>query len=161
MSRFKCQFAAALAVASVIACHCLALGPSYPPQTTLEQVNERIAQCPTSHPRLFTTNDELSHLATSIGRDPLRKQLADLIIYQATLLQNEKPIERNLIGRRLLSVSGRCVQRVLTLAMAYHLTHDASHLERCRKEMLAAARFTDWHPEHFLDVAEMTFGVAI
>ena len=47
------------------------------------------------------------------------------------------------------------------MAVAYHLTHDVRHLDRCRKEMLAAARFTDWHPEHFLDVAEMTFGLAV
>jgi hypothetical protein len=45
--------------------------------------------------------------------------------------------------------------------MAYHLTGDVQHAERCRQEMLAAARFSDWNPAHFLDVAEMTFALAI
>ena len=45
--------------------------------------------------------------------------------------------------------------------MAYHLTGDVHHAERCRQEMLAAARFSDWNPSHFLDVAEMTFALAI
>jgi hypothetical protein len=45
--------------------------------------------------------------------------------------------------------------------MAYHLTHDEKHLQRCQQEMLAAARFSDWNPSHFLDVAEMTFALAL
>jgi hypothetical protein len=47
------------------------------------------------------------------------------------------------------------------LAMAYHLSGDVEHVRRCEKEMLAAARFSDWNPSHFLDVAEMTFALAI
>ena len=45
--------------------------------------------------------------------------------------------------------------------MAYHLTGDPRHAERCEQEMLAVARFSDWNPSHFLDVAEMTFALAI
>jgi hypothetical protein len=134
---------------------------NYPPKIATDDIRERIAKCDRSHPRLFTTKNELKALASMVDSDPLRKQLADLVVHQANILQSEKPIERRLVGVRLLSVSTKCVQRVLILAMAYHLTHDVRHLDRCREEMLAAARFTDWHPEHFLDVAEMTFGLAV
>ena len=49
----------------------------------------------------------------------------------------------------------------MALAMAYYLTGDAKHVERCKQEMLAAARFSDWNPSHYLDVAEMTCGLAV
>src|SRR3954451_6314266 len=118
------QVGAVVALGYCIVCHCVALSPFYPPQITLEQIRSRIAQCPTSHPRLFTNKAELSSLASSIEGDPLRKQLAELIIHQATLLKSERPIERTLVGRRMLGVSRQALERVLTLAMAYHLTHD-------------------------------------
>src|SRR5205085_10232133 len=95
------------------------------------------------------------------AKDPLRKELAAAIVQEATALCDVAPIERKLQGRRLLAVSRQCVQRVLTLSTAYHLTHDTRYADRCRKEMLAAARFSDWNPSHFLDVAEMTFALAI
>ncbi|MHC4170726.1 MAG: heparinase II/III domain-containing protein, partial [Planctomycetota bacterium] len=45
--------------------------------------------------------------------------------------------------------------------MAFHLTGDTKYVDRCEKEMLAVAKFSDWNPSHFLDVAEMTFAIAI
>src|SRR6476646_8484236 len=38
---------------------------------------------------------------------------------------------------------------------------DKQFAERARQEMLAAAGFDDWDPNHFLDVAEMTAALAI
>jgi hypothetical protein len=135
--------------------------PVYPPTSSLEEIQRRIGECRPEHPRLLTTRKTLRELPKSVERDPLRKKLADLVVQQAVLLRDATPIERKLEGRRLLSQSRRCVQRVLTLAMAYHLTGDVRHVDRCRDEMLAAARFSDWNPAHFLDVAEMTFALAI
>lgn len=135
--------------------------PVYPPTISLEEIQRRIGQCRLEHPRLLTTRKSLRELPKTVERDPLRKKLADLVVQQAVLLRDTTPIERKLEGRRLLGQSRRCVQRVLTLAMAYHLTGDVRHADRCREEMLAAARFRDWNPSHFLDVAEMTFALAI
>jgi hypothetical protein len=134
---------------------------AYPPQVSLEEVQARIGDCSSDHPRLLTNRSELNRLAESLGDDPLRRQVADLVIQQATLLRDAEPVQRKLIGRRLLGESRRCVQRVLVLATAYHLTGETQYAERCRQEMLAAARFSDWNPSHFLDVAEMTFALAI
>ena len=137
---------------------------TYPPTASLEEIQHRIRDISASssdHPRLLATQKDLDQLADSSEQDPLRRQVADLVVRQADMLRDEEPIQRKLVGRRLLGESRRCVQRVLTLAMAYHLTGDARHAERCRQEMLAAARFRDWNPSHFLDVAEMTFALAI
>jgi len=40
-------------------------------------------------------------------------------------------------------------------------TNDVKYFNRAEKEMLAVSAFSDWHPEHFLDVAEMTMAVSI
>jgi hypothetical protein len=147
---------------------CLFLGvavrgqqPIFPPSVSLDEIRHRIGESEHTHPRLLATREQLASLPQSVGKDPLRKELADAIVQEATALCDVPPIERKLQGRRLLSVSRLCVQRVLTLATAYHLTHDTRYADRCRKEMLAAARFSDWNPSHFLDVGEMTFALAI
>ena len=113
------------------------------------------------HPRLLTSQAGLQAVRQWRIEDPLRRQLADTVIRQAELILDVDPITRTLQGRRLLGQSRTCVQRVITLAMAFHLTEDFRYARRAEKEMLAAARFEDWNPSHFLDVAEMTFALAI
>jgi hypothetical protein len=87
--------------------------------------------------------------------------MADAVIRQADLMLDTTPITRTLEGRRLLGQSRTCVQRVVALSMAYHLTGDLRYVRRAEAEMLSAARFEDWNPSHFLDVAEMTTALAI
>jgi len=41
------------------------------------------------------------------------------------------------------------------------MTRDTKYLKRAEKELLAASSFKDWNPSHFLDVAEMTWAIAI
>jgi hypothetical protein len=152
---------AAVAVAAATDCPGDERYSVYPPTVSLPELKHRIEACPDGHPRLLATRADLDELRGSLDRDPLRRQVADLIILQAASLQRVAPIQHKLQGRRLLGESRRCLQRVLTLAMAYHLTGDEQHAGRCRKEMLAASRFSDWNPKHFLDTAEMTCALAI
>lgn len=134
---------------------------TFPPKVSLADLQRRIAAAPHSHPRLLATRDQLTNLKNTLDADPLRKDLAQAVVEEATRLRDVPPIERKLIGRRLLDKSRTCVERVVNLSMAYYLTGDRKHVERCQQEMLTAARFSDWHPEHFLDTAEMTFALAI
>ena len=134
---------------------------SYPPDLSLDAVRKHIDAVKIGHPRLLANADELAELRRSLSEDPLRKSLAEAVVKQADGLLNVAPIKREKQGRRLLGQSRRCVQRVLTLSMAYHLTGRMKYVERCEKEMLAVAAFSDWNPSHFLDVAEMTFAMAI
>jgi hypothetical protein len=133
----------------------------YPPTITLDEVRELVDQARAPHPRLLTSPAELEAIRRSLDEDPLRRQLADTMIRQADLMLDVAPITRSLQGRRLLGQSRTCVQRVITLSMAFHLTEDPRYARRAEREMLAAARFEDWNPSHFLDVAEMTFALAI
>lgn len=133
----------------------------YPPEITLEEVGQWIDKAELSRPRLLAGPDDLAALRRSLDGDPLRRALADGVLREAGFMLDIPPVERQLQGRRLLGESRRCVKRVVTLAMAYHLSGDRAFAERARQEMLAAARFSDWNPSHFLDTAEMTFALAI
>jgi hypothetical protein len=124
-------------------------------------VRAQIGQADTGHPRLLASQQELDALRQSLDRAPLRREVAAAVVHHADLLQDIPPITRRLQGRRLLGQSRRCVDRVVTLSMAYQLTGEPRYAARGCKEMLAAARFSDWNPSHFLDVAEMTFALAI
>ncbi len=70
-------------------------------------------------------------------------------------------LERIQIGRRLLDKSRECIRRVFYLSYAWRMTRDEKYFSRAEKEMLAISNFSDWNPTHFLDVAEMTMGMAI
>jgi hypothetical protein len=133
----------------------------YPPTISLEDARQWVNEAPKGHPRLLAGAAELEALSDRIGPDPVRRMLADAVVAQARALRVVPPIDRTQMGRRLLGQSRRCVRRVVTLAMAFHLTGDDQHARRAEKEMLAAARFSDWNPSHFLDVAEMTLALAI
>ncbi len=138
---------------------------AYPPTISLEEVRQwvdRAADGPAAeHPRLFAGRAEFLALRESLDDDPARRALADAVVRQADFLCEAPPITRTLQGRRLLGESRRCVKRMLVLAMAYQLTDDARYARRGQQEMLAVAAFSDWNPSHFLDVAEMTFGMAV
>jgi hypothetical protein len=136
-------------------------GFSYPPKVSIVEIRHRIESADHGHPRLLATREQLKALPSSLDNEPLRKQLAEMIVKQANSLLDAPPVKRKLVGIRLLTVSRRCLDRVLTLATAYYVTGDARYVRRCEKEMLAAARFSDWNPSHFLDVGEMTCALAI
>ena len=144
-----------------IGAQCSAVEFDYPPTIAVDELRTQIDKIPPKHPRLLTTRGELEQLRKSLAGDKTRQSLADAVIKQATLLRDVPAIERKLTGRRLLGQSRLCVKRVVLLSMAYHLSGDVQHVRRCEKEMLAAARFKDWNPSHFLDVGEMTFALAI
>ena len=74
---------------------------------------------------------------------------------------NARQLERKVVGGRLLAVSSEFLKRVFYLSYSYRMTGDKKYLERAEKEMLTVADFSDWHLKHFLDVAEMTMGMAI
>lgn len=134
---------------------------SYPPTDSLEKVRQRIEAAPHSHPRLIANRSQLEALAIRENLSPLQRALAEKVVHEADQLLAEPPITRTLQGRRLLGQSRHFVQRTLSLSLAFYLTGDPNYADRCVQEMLVVARFSDWNPSHFLDVAEMTFGMAI
>ncbi|PHN04889.1 heparinase II/III domain-containing protein [Flavilitoribacter nigricans] len=114
-----------------------------------------------NHPQLLLLEGEEEQIHTLIDTDPVWQEVHFAILQACNKFFKKELLERKLIGRRLLSVSRECIRRVFYLSYAYRMTGDERFLARAEAEMLAVAGFSDWNPSHFLDVAEMTMGMAI
>ncbi|MGE4564825.1 MAG: heparinase II/III family protein [Victivallaceae bacterium] len=151
-----------IAMAAVGACCVVsaAPAPADPTKVTVTDIEKALEAMPKDRPRLFIGKDGLKRLGDNAKfRDG--KALADRIVYDATLMLDYKPCEREMEGRRLLMTSRRVLYRVNTLGMAYLLTGDKRFAKRAIAEMTAAANFSDWNPSHYLDVGEMTLALAV
>jgi hypothetical protein len=113
------------------------------------------------HPRLILLPADLERIRQyAEGNADARKYLAAVREAGERML-GQPPVERVLIGPRLLDKSRQVVNRMHTLGLLYRLDGERKWLDRAVRELRAVAAFTDWNPSHFLDVAEMTHGFAI
>ncbi len=113
------------------------------------------------HPRLMATPTDWQTLAARRASDPDLNLLLDLLLIRARSDLKRDPLERKLEGKRLLGVSREFIRRSLLWVFAFQVTHERVFFDRARRELLAVAAFADWNPSHFLDVAELTAGLAI
>lgn len=115
----------------------------------------------TDHPRIMLLKGEETQIKELIASEATWKKMHDVIIGECNVIITKPELERVMTGRRLLGTSRELLRRIFFLSYGYRMTTDKRYLEKAEKEMLAVSRFTDWNPSHFLDVAEMTMGVAI
>lgn len=113
------------------------------------------------HPVLLLQKGEEEQIRTLLDTEPTWEEMHFAILRKCNYFLGQPLLQRKLIGRRLLSVSRECIRRVFYLSYAYRMTGQDQFLERAEAEMLEVAAFADWNPTHFLDVAEMTIGMAI
>jgi len=123
-------------------------------------VAARLAAMPPAHPRLLLDAAGESALKARIAASPVLQQLQADLFAEADRVLATTPVERVLIGRRLLDKSRTALSRVLHLALAWRLSGRSAYLDRANTELRVVAQFSDWNPSHFLDVAEMTTAVA-
>lgn len=124
----------------------------------------RAANAPVAaHPRLLVSAADWQQLAVRRATDPDLDRLVVLLLERARADLPRPLLERKLdgSGRRLLDVSRELIRRVLLWSFAFRITGDKAFLERSRREMLAVSAFPNWNPGHYLDVAEMTTGLAL
>ena len=114
-----------------------------------------------NHPRLLLLKGEEAQIRALIEADPVWEKMHYAILKACNKILGKPLLERKMTGRRLLSVSRECLRRVYFLSYGYRMTEDERFLKRAEEEMLKVAGFRDWNPSHFLDVAEMTMGLAI
>ena len=113
------------------------------------------------HPRLLLLKNDEDQIKQSIAQNPSLAIVHKQILKESDKLLDKSPVERVLIGIRLLDKSREALRRIYFLSYSWRLTHDEKYLKRGEMELLAVSKFSDWHPAHFLDVAEMTTAVAI
>lgn len=112
-------------------------------------------------PPLLTSEADWSSLSGRRKADPDLDRLVTTLLERARKDVALPLLVRKLEGRRLLGVSREFIRRSLQWAFAFKVAGDPVYLQRAREEMLAVAAFSDWHPDHYLDAAEMTAGMAM
>ncbi|MFT3783525.1 MAG: heparinase II/III family protein [Nibricoccus sp.] len=115
----------------------------------------------TGHPRLLLTDEALATALAEAKKDPLRAALHERIVATAESVLNAPSARKIPAGNLSLDQERYAVFYILHCAMAYRLTHDERFLARAKAELLNVANFEDWNPDHFLDVGELSFAVAI
>ena len=114
-----------------------------------------------NHPILLLKEGEEDKIELLIQKYPQMSLAHKYIIDYADKCLDMKPVERVLNGKRLLKISREALTRIYYLSYAYRMTGKEEYASRAEIELLAVCGFSDWNPNHFLDVAEMTMGVAI
>ena len=113
------------------------------------------------HPRLLLRQGEEKGIKDAIVSYPSLKNIHDRIMATAEAAMSSEPVMRIMEGKRLLHVSREALQRIFYLSYAYRMTGNEAMARRAEKEMNTVCDFIDWNPKHFLDVGEMTMGLAI
>ena len=113
------------------------------------------------HPRLMLNADRITELKKAQSTDPTLDKYIKSVIASANSIISRAPLTRTLIGPRLLDVSRELLNRTTHLALAYQFTGDRKYVDAAVSNMRTVCDFSDWNPSHFLDVAEMSNGVAL
>ena len=113
------------------------------------------------HPRIFMTRQTAAKIRTLITKDTDWNRLHNLILDEACVILTQPLPERRMVGKRLLATSREELRRILFLGYAWRLSGDRKFARRMDQELVAIASFSDWNPDHFLDVAEMTVAMSV
>ncbi len=112
-------------------------------------------------PRLILTPQIEKDLKQQLKTDPQIQKYYQRLQAEAQEILAKPLVKRELEGFRLLFVSREMLRRMGTLCMVYRIEKDRKILERIDAEVQAVCAFNDWNPDHFLDVSEMSFAVAL
>jgi hypothetical protein len=114
------------------------------------------------HPRLLVQEAQFAQLQRLIQHNAAAREWYAAQEQAAGRFLVEPPCSYKLAGENGMLASSRGVlDRVYTLALVYKVDGGSRYLHRLWEELEAAASFPDWHPQHFLDTAEMTHAFAI
>ncbi|EAX94930.1 hypothetical protein TVAG_250960 [Trichomonas vaginalis G3] len=74
---------------------------------------------------------------------------------------NTSVLTYNIRGTTLLEVSREAVHRIFYCSTLFRLTNEKKYFDKAFAEINSVCSFDNWHPAHFLDVAEMVTAVSI
>lgn len=114
-----------------------------------------------NHPRLLASCSDFVSMRDAVSSHTFLKVIHDYIIRFADCTLGAAPLEYELKGVRLLNVSIEAFKRLFYLSYAYRITGDSRYALKAEENIMTLIDFQDWHPEHFLDCAEIMMGIAI
>ncbi len=112
-------------------------------------------------PKLILTPQIEKELKRKLKLDPLVQNYYKYLKIESKQILEKPLLERKLQGFRLLAVSREMVERMGVLCMVYRIDNSTEIIERINAELKAVCSFKDWNPQHFLDIAEMSFAVSL
>jgi hypothetical protein len=112
-------------------------------------------------PKLILTPAIEKEIKVKLKSDVLVQNYYSYLKKQADSILEKPLLKHELEGFRMLAVSRQMVERMGVLCMVYRLEKKTEILKRIDRELLAVCNFADWNTQHFLDVAEMSFAVAL
>lgn len=156
--RFKSRFCKALC----LLCFAFFIHPGYgqevPKELSQAWIKEHLSP---QKPRIIFTKAVENQLRSKLESDQQISDLFQGIKRYADQILSLPPVQRAKQGKRLLAVSREAMKRTLSLAIVYRIKQDSQYLRRLEEELIAVCNFSDWNPEHFLDVAEMAIAVSL
>ena len=153
-------------VAGLLAVALLAVGPPPAPATAAVCAAKptatdlaRLRKLRPARPRLLASAADVSRAASISLAESNAAALRARVKRAADGLVGRAPDSYRRIGPRLQFHSYK--HRIATLAVAWKLERDPRYAQQAERELLAAARFRNWNPGHYLDTAEMTAATAM
>ena len=119
----------------------------------------RLRRLRPARPRLLATAADVSRAASISMGESNAAALRARVKRAADGLVGRVPESYRRIGPRLQFHAYK--GRIATLAVAWKLEGDIRYAHQAERELLAATRFRDWNPGHYLDTAEMTAATAM
>ena len=118
------------------------------------------------HPRILLLRGEEEALKKNLSKDSYWMTVHRAMLNECTnIMKEELPSYRlDASGVRMHAMSCQTFRKIFTLAYAYRITKSPEYLGFAIQIMDRISDdnfFPDWHPVHFLDVAEMCMGLAI
>ncbi len=117
-----------------------------------------------NHPRVIYNGADFLKIRDLIldGSNPYVSKMHVAIMDAAAGCLERPPLERRLVGRRLLAVSREAMTRMVFCAYAFRTTGDIRYLNKAEDDIRTVCGFEDWNAErHFLDAGEMAAGVGL
>ncbi len=113
--------------------------------------------------RLLTDAGRFDEIIESCTTNEFMQSRYSTVISNANSYLNREILSYTLSSDgKLLAVSTEFRNRILTLLTAYKLTNNVDYKNRATAELNSVLTFDDWNAgTHFLDAAEMAFGVAL
>ncbi|EAY07511.1 hypothetical protein TVAG_124840 [Trichomonas vaginalis G3] len=112
-------------------------------------------------PMLFIKNGDEAEIMKAINSDSVLNSSYKTLVKSTDKILNTSVLTYTLKGKRLLEISREAVRRIFFCSTLFRLTDDKKYYDKALAEINAVCAFEDWHPSHFLDVAEMTTAVSI
>jgi hypothetical protein len=89
-----------------------------------------------AHPRILLLSGEETLIKSTIASDNTWRTVHNAILDQCMVINAKPPVERVLIGRRLLDKSREALKRIFYLSYAWRMTGNKLYLERAENFFL-------------------------